>query len=53
MSRELVYLFSAKQFSSAKQAAAFVGLIPRLNESGNLKGRTTLSKVGPSRVELC
>ncbi|EPJ0794681.1 IS110 family transposase [Vibrio vulnificus] len=50
MSRELVYLFSAKQFSSAKQAAAFVGLIPRLNESGNLKGRTTLSKVGPSRV---
>ncbi|ODY13748.1 hypothetical protein BBM16_15350 [Vibrio parahaemolyticus] len=25
MSRELVYLFSAKQFSSAKQAAAFVG----------------------------
>ena len=38
MSSELVYLFSAKQFSSAKQAAAFVGLIPRLNESGNLKG---------------
>ncbi|GAD91431.1 putative transposase, partial [Vibrio halioticoli NBRC 102217] len=50
ISRELVYLFSAKQFSSAKQAAAFVGLIPRLNESGNFKGRTTLSKVGPSRV---
>ncbi|MBN3493794.1 transposase [Vibrio neptunius] len=50
MYRKLVYLFSAKQFSSAKQAAAFVGLIPRLNESGNLKGRTTLSKVGPSRV---
>ena len=50
MSRELVYLFSAKKFSNAKQAAAFIGLIPRLNESGNLKGRTTLSKVGPSRV---
>ena len=53
MSRELVYLFSAKQFSSAKQqAAAFVELIPRLHESGNLKdkGRTTLSKVGSSRV---
>ncbi|RUO24930.1 transposase [Aliidiomarina sanyensis] len=50
MSRELVYLFSAKHFRSAKQAAAFIGLIPRLNESGNLKGRTTLSKVGPSRI---
>lgn len=47
---ELVYLFTAKQFSNAKQAAAFVGLIPRLSESGNLKDRTTLSKVGWSRV---
>lgn len=50
MSRELVYLFSAKNFSTAKQAAAFVGLIPRLNESGSFKGRTTLSKIGPSRI---
>lgn len=50
MSRELVYLFSAKKFSSAKQAAAFIGLIPQLNESGKLKGRTTMSKVGPSRI---
>ena len=38
MSRELVYLFSAKSFSTAKQAAAFVGLTPRLNESGSFKG---------------
>lgn len=44
MSRELVYLFSAKQ------AAAFVGLTPRFNESGSFKGRTTLSKIGPSRI---
>lgn len=50
MSRELVYLFSAKNFSSAKQAAAYVGLIPKLNESGSFKGRTTLSKIGPSRI---
>ncbi|XAG09900.1 IS110 family transposase (plasmid) [Vibrio metschnikovii] len=50
MSRELVYLFSAKKFSSAKQAAAFIGLIPQLNESGKLKGRTTMSKVRPSRI---
>ncbi|MBE0420567.1 IS110 family transposase [Pseudoalteromonas nigrifaciens] len=50
MSRELVYLFSAKNFSTAKQAAAYVGLIPKLNESGSFKGRTTLSKIGPSRI---
>lgn len=50
MSRELVYLFSAKNFSTAKQVAAFVGLIPRLNESGSFKGRTTLSKIGPYRI---
>ena len=50
MSRELVYLFSAKSFSTAKQAAAFVGLTPKLNESGSFKGRTTLSKMGSSRI---
>ncbi|QHD94441.1 IS110 family transposase [Proteus terrae subsp. cibarius] len=50
MSRELVYLFSSKNFSTAKQAAAFVGLTPRLNESGSFKGRTTFSKIGPSQI---
>lgn len=50
MSRELVYLFSSKNFSTAKQAAAFVGLTLKLNESGSFKGRTTLSKIGPSRI---
>ena len=50
MARELVYLFSAKKFVSAKQVAAYVGLIPKLNESGTFKGRTTLSKTGPSRI---
>ena len=50
MYRELVYLFSAKNFSTAKQAAAYVGLIPKLNESGSFKGRSTLSKIGPSRI---
>jgi transposase len=42
MARELVYLFSTKKFTSAKQVAAYVGLIPRLNESGALKGRVAL-----------
>ena len=50
MSRELVYLFAAKSFKSARQLAAYLGLIPRLNESGKLKGRTTLSKTGPTRL---
>ncbi|EGG92796.1 Il-IS_3, transposase [gamma proteobacterium IMCC1989] len=46
----MVYLFAAKSFVNAKQVAAYLGLIPRLNESGVFKGRTTLSKSGPSRV---
>lgn len=50
MARELVYLFASKKFKSAKQVAAFIGLIPKLRESGKLKGRTTLSKTGPARL---
>ena len=50
MSRELVLLFASKTFNSAGQAAAYLGLIPKLNESGTLRGRTTLSKVGNARV---
>lgn len=50
MARELVYLFAAKQFENAKQAAAFIGLIPKLQESGKLKGRTALSKTGPAQL---
>ncbi len=50
MARELVYLFSAKKFTSAKQVAAYVGLIPRLNESGVFKVRSSLSKSGPART---
>ncbi len=33
-------------FHDARQAAAFAGLTPRLRESGTLKGRPRLSKVG-------
>lgn len=50
MSRELVYLFASKRFNSAKQVAAYLGLIPRLHDSGKLKGRTTLSKIGSARI---
>ena len=39
-----------KPYTSARQAAAFAGLVPRLHESGTLRGRTRLSKLGPSRL---
>lgn len=39
-----------KPYTSARQAAAFAGLVPRLVESGTLRGRARLSKIGPGRV---
>lgn len=39
-----------KRYSSARQAAAFAGLVPRLVESGTLRGRTRLAKIGPGRL---
>ena len=39
-----------KPYTSARQAAAFAGLVPRLMESGTLRGRTRLSKIGPGRL---
>ncbi|KAB1181426.1 IS110 family transposase [Photobacterium damselae subsp. damselae] len=45
-----VNLFSSKKFATAKQAAAFIDLIPQLNGSEKIKGKTTMSKNGPFRV---
>ena len=39
-----------KRYTNARQAAAFAGLVPRLRESGTLRGRSRLSKVGPGRL---
>lgn len=39
-----------KSYASARQAAAFAGLVPRLIESGTLRGRSRLSKIGPGRL---
>lgn len=39
-----------KRYSSARQAAAFAGLVPRIIESGTLRGRSRLSKLGPGRL---
>ena len=46
LSRELLALFRSRCFASAGQAAAFVGLVPKLRESGPWKGRSHLSKSG-------
>jgi transposase len=39
-----------KRYASARQAAAFAGLVPCLLESGTLRGRSRLSKIGPGRL---
>jgi|GraSoiStandDraft_4_1057263.scaffolds.fasta_scaffold400537_1 transposase len=45
----LAELFN-KRFTSARQAAAFAGTVPRPNDSGLHQGRRVMCKVGPSRV---
>ena len=39
-----------KPYCSARQAAAFAGVVPRVCESGTLKARGRLVKIGPSRL---
>jgi transposase len=43
-------LEGGSRFSSARQFAAYLGLSPRQNQSGNMTGKTTLSKMGPSAL---
>ena len=45
----LAELFN-KTFTSARQAAAFAGAVPRPNDAGLQQGRRRMCKVGPSRV---
>jgi transposase len=45
----LAELFT-KSFMSARQAAAFAGVVPRPNESGTHQGRRVMCKLGPSRL---
>jgi len=37
-------------FSNAKQFAAYIGVTPKQHESGSFKGRTTISRLGNSRL---
>jgi transposase len=39
-----------KSYGSARQAAAFAGLVPRVAESGTLRARGRLAKVGSGRL---
>jgi len=39
-----------KHYRSARQAAAFAGLVPRICESGTRRGRGRLSKIGSARL---
>jgi transposase len=45
----LAELFT-KQFASARHAAAFAGVVPRVRDSGTLHGRRVMCKVGANRV---
>lgn len=50
MSRELLSLIHSRRFQSAKQCAAFVGLTPMHNESGDSRKPARIRKAGRSNV---
>ncbi len=50
ISRLMLAVIGSRSFNCARQLAAYLGLSPKLRESGTLKGRTVLSKAGPARV---
>lgn len=39
-----------RSFSTAREAAAFAGVVPRVRESGTMRGRAVLAKTGPGRL---
>lgn len=48
--RMVTALEGGHRFSSARQFAAYLGLTPRQNQSGTIKGKTSMSKMGPSTL---
>lgn len=50
LSRIMLSILHSRDFSRAEQVAAFIGLIPRIEESGKWKGRSRLSKTGSAKV---
>jgi len=50
VSRVMLSVLRSRDFRQASECAAFLGVIPKLKESGVFKGRTTLSKKGAPSV---
>lgn len=50
MTRLMLSVIHSRNFKSAKQVAAYLGVIPTLVESGVFKGRSSMSKKGPASV---
>lgn len=50
LSRVMLATLHSRVFTKASQVAAFLGLIPVIQESGIFKGRSRLSKKGPARI---
>ncbi|MDH5434551.1 MAG: IS110 family transposase [Gammaproteobacteria bacterium] len=50
LSLEMLAVLKSRCFVKASQAAAFIGVVPKLWESGKMKGRTTLCKNGSARL---
>ena len=46
----MTVLYRSKSFTQASQMAAFLGLIPKMRESGKHKGKVMLSKKGNSKI---
>lgn len=50
VSRLMLSVIHSRDFTSARQVAAYLGVIPKLVESGAFKGRSALSKKGSASV---
>ena len=50
VSRLMLSVLHSRPFSCAGQLSAYLGLIPRIQESGTWKGRSRLSKQGPAKI---
>ncbi len=46
----MVSIIDSDRFKSAGQVSVFLGLIPKIQESGLWKGRSRLSKRGPAKA---
>lgn len=49
-SMRMAVLYHSKQFTKASQMAAFLGLVPRIRDSGKYKGKVMLSKRGDGNI---